>query len=179
MKCHMGVSSAVFGKCTILACWPSSNATHCEVSSVQWQRHGGRFWYDGCRRHVMVMLPCLFICPGIPGNSRPPQVSPPSFISSCTELTVLWGMSESWCQVIVCDLIRAPGVSALFSFIFPSAAVSFAEHVDDLHLFPREQWSIFDLPPSVLLRWLLSAIKTKVSLLVMLGRARELIVEKI
>lgn len=113
---------------------------HTVGSALQWQRRGGSIVLDHKRPFIM-MLPDVFICFGISGNPSPSQVS----LFSYTELTVLWGMTEGWHQVTTFDLIRAPGVSALFCFIFPPAAISF-ERVDDFYLFPRVQWIIFDLP---------------------------------
>lgn len=82
---------------------------------------------------------------GIWGSRPIPSVSLLLRLIPCTGLAELQGMTENWHKATTCDLIRAPGVLALFCFIFPSAAISF-KNVDDFHLFPREQWSIFDLP---------------------------------
>lgn len=98
MKCHMGVSLAVFGTCTMLEFLPADQVVMPRTvrSALCNDRGMGEdYGMFGHKRCVIVMLPGLFICPGNSGTSRPPHVSPPSFISSCTELTVLWGMSES------------------------------------------------------------------------------------
>lgn len=147
VKYHLGISSAVFSTCTILEILPAVKVDNATAGSALCS---GRDMEDvsgmlGHKRPIIVMLLGLFICLWVSGKPSPSQVSLFRHLPSYTELTVLWGTTEGWHKVTACDLIRAPGVSALFCFITFSAAISF-ELVDDFHLFPREQWSIFDLP---------------------------------
>lgn len=124
------------------------NAVYCEVScvnvrSAQWQRHPGVLGY---KRPITMMLSGFFYLSwGIWGSRPISSVSLLLHLIPFAGLAELRGMTESWHKATTCDLIRAPGVLALFCFIFPSAAISF-KNVDDFHLFPSEQWSIFDLP---------------------------------